>query len=88
MRELVEATCAEARFVHGEVESRVAMLAAKANASTARVVEEITGCVREAAAYSDAQASRVAEPITQQLEREIHAAATSTAAMAKSQMRT
>ena len=53
MRELVEATSAEARSVHGEVESRVATLVAQADASASRVVEEITGRVREVVAYLD-----------------------------------
>ena len=79
---------AEARSVRGEVESKVAMLAAKADASTAHAIEEIEGRVREVAAYSDAEASRVAETVTQQLEREIHAAATSTAVTVETQTRT
>ena len=88
VRQLVEATSAEARSVHGEVESKVATLVAKADASTAHVVEEMTGRVREVAAYLDAQTSGVVETITQQLEWEIRAAATSTAATAEIQMRT
>ena len=71
VRKLVEATNAEARSVHGEVESKVATMAAEADASAAHVVEEMMGHVWEVVAYSDAQASRVAETITQQLEREI-----------------
>ena len=54
VRELVEATNAEARFRHGEVESKIATLAAKAYASIAHAVEEMAGCVREVVAYSDA----------------------------------
>ena len=50
----------------------------QADASTAHTVEEIMGCVRELAAYSDAQASRVITEVTQQLESEIVAAVTST----------
>ena len=46
VRELVEATSAEAKSVHGEVESRVASLAPKADASASREMEEISGCVR------------------------------------------
>ena len=44
MHELVEATSAEARSVHGEVESKVVTLVAQADASASHVVEEITGC--------------------------------------------
>ena len=62
--ELVEATSAAARSIRGEVKSKVATLVAKANASTAHAVDEITGCVQEVAAYSDAQASRVTAEIT------------------------
>ena len=40
------------------------------------------------AAYSEAQASRVVETVTQQLEREIHAAAMSTTVMAEIQTHT
>ena len=69
VRKLVEATNAEARSVHGEVESKVATMAAEADASAANAVEEIMGHAWEVVAYSDAQASRVAETITQQLER-------------------
>ena len=88
VRKLVEAPGAETRSVRGEVESKVATLAAKADASTAHAVEEMMGRVQEVAAYSDAQASRVAKTITRQLEREIQAATTSTTTIAKIQMRT
>ena len=71
--EVVEATSAEARSVCGEVESKVATLAAKAGASTTHTVEEMTGCVWEVAPSSDAQVSHVAETVTQQLEWEIQA---------------
>ena len=56
VREMVEATTAEARSVRGEVESRVATLAVAADASTARATEEISSRVKEVAEYSDAQA--------------------------------
>ena len=46
VRELVEATSAEARSVRREVESKVATLVAKVDARTVHAVEEITGCVR------------------------------------------
>ena len=49
---IVEATTAEARSVRDEVQSRVASLAALADTSTLRTVEEIAKRVREVAAYS------------------------------------
>ena len=51
-------------FVRGDVESRVATLAAGTDASAARTVEEISSRVKEVAEYSDAQASRIAADIT------------------------
>ena len=74
--------------MHGDVESRVATLAAAADANAARTAEEISSRVKEAVEYSDAQASRVAADVTQRLEKEIVAAATSTAATAEITMRT
>ena len=71
VRELVETTGAEARSVRGEFGSKVDTLAVKADASTAHIVEEMMGRVWEVVAYSEAQASCIAETITQQLEREI-----------------
>ena len=88
VREIVEATTAEARSVRDKVESRVATLVAAADASASRAVTEITGQVEKVAAYSDAQASRVTAEVTQRLESEIVAAATSTAATADITTRT
>ena len=76
MCELVETTSAEARSIRGEVESKVATLVAKADASIAHAVEEIMRCIREVAAYSDVPASRVTAEVMQQLESEIVAVAT------------
>ena len=87
VRQMVEATTAEARSVRGDVESRVATLAAAADASAARTAEEISSRVKEAVEYSDAQASRVAADVTQRLEKEIVVAAMSTTATAKINMR-
>ena len=85
VREMVEATTAEARSVRGNVESHVATLAAAAaDVSVARTTEEISRRVNEMVEYSDAQASHVAADVTQRLEKEIVAAATSTAATADS----
>ena len=70
------------------MESRVAVLAAAANASATRANEEIASRVRQVTEYSDAQALRVAVGITQRLEKEIEAAATSIAATAEVTTRT
>ena len=80
---MVEATTAEARSVRGEVGSRIATLAAVADASAARATEEIANHVKQVAEYSDAQASHVTADVTQQLEHEIVAAVTSTATTAE-----
>ena len=56
---------AEARSMRDEVESRVATLAAAADASASRAVTEIVGQVEKVAAYSDAQASCIAAEVTQ-----------------------
>ena len=88
VREMVEATTAEAKSVRDEVESRVATLAVAADASTTRASEEIASRVKQVAEYSDAQASRVAANVAQRLEQEIVAAARSTAATAKVRTRT
>ena len=51
---VVEAAIAEARSVHGEIESRVALLAAQANASTTHIVGVLSQCVQEVVEHSDA----------------------------------
>ena len=65
VHELVEATMAEARSVHDQVQSHVASLAAVVDASASHAVEEIAVCVKKVAAYSDAQALRIATEVTQ-----------------------
>ena len=76
---VAEATIAEARFVHGEVESRVALLAAQADASTAHIVDVLSQCVQEVAEHSDAQVSQVAGEVSQQLEKGLETVVTSAA---------
>ena len=88
VREMVEATTAEARSVCGNVESRIATLAAAADTSEAHNAEEISSHVKEVVEYSDAQASRAAVDVTQRLEKEIVAVVTSTATTAEVTMRT
>ena len=88
VREPVEATTAEARSVHGEVESHVAQMAAAAEANAVRAAEHVSAEVKHVAAYSDAQASRVTADVTARLEHEVQAAATSTATIGEVTMRT
>ena len=88
VRQMVEATTAEARSMRGNIESHVATLVAAADASAADTAEEISSRVREAVEYSDAQALRVTADVTQQLEKEIVAAVTSTTVIAEINMRT
>ena len=84
-REVVEATTAEAGSVHGEVQSKVASLTERADASATHTIEILSGRVQEVAKHSQAQTSCVAEAVAQQLEKEIEAAATSAAATAEVQ---
>ena len=66
VREMVEATTAEAKSVRDDVESRIAVLAAAAaDASATRANEEIASRVRQVAEYSETQASRVTVDVTQ-----------------------
>ena len=58
-------------------------MVAAAEAKAARTVEHVTAEVKRVAAYSDAQASRVAADVTARLEHEVQATATSTAATAE-----
>ena len=88
MRNVVEAAIAEARSVHGEVESRVALLAVQADVSTAHIVGVLSQCVQEVVEHSDAQASCVAGEVSQQLEKGLEAVAMSTVAMSEWQTRT
>ena len=87
-REVAEAAIAEAKSVHGEVQSKVASLTARADASAAHAVEVLSGRVQEVAEQSQVQTSRVAVAVAQQLEKEIEAAASSTAATAEIHTRT
>ena len=87
-REIAESAIAEARSVHGVVESRVAALSARADESTAHAVEVLSEQVQRTAAETEAKASRTIGTVVQQLEKEITVAATSTAAMAEITTRT
>ena len=79
-RGITEAAIAKAKSVHGEVESRVASLAAQAKASTAHIAGALSKRVGGMAAETEAKTSYTIGTIAQQLEKEIEAAAVSTAA--------
>ena len=82
-RGIAEAAIAEAMSMRGQVESRVAPLAAQAEASMAQVVGALSERVKEVAAHSEVEAPRVADVITQQLEKGLEAVATSAAVTSK-----
>ena len=88
VRELVEATSAEAKSVRDEVESRIAEMAAASQASASQLAGQMATQVTKVAEYTDAQASRVAADVTARLEKEVQAAATSAAATAEVTTRT
>ena len=48
-REVGEAAIAEVRSMHGEVQSKVTLLTARANASTAHAIKVLSGCIQEVA---------------------------------------
>ena len=87
VRRVAEVAIAEARSVHGEVESRVALLAAQADASIAHIVGVLSQRVQEVEEHSDAQASRIAGEVSHQLEKGLEAVVTSTAITSERQTR-
>ena len=66
---VAEVAITEARSVHDEVSSRIATFVKRANDSTSSTIGILTGRVEEAAMQTEAQTSRVAVQVTQQLER-------------------
>ena len=88
VRGIAEAAIAEAKSVHEAIESKVASLTAQADASIAHITGVLSERVQQVAEYSDAQASRVAGEILQQLEKGLEAVATSAAATSERQTRT
>ena len=77
-RGIVEVAIAEAKSVHGEVESRVASLVAQAEASTAHIADALSKCVSEGTVQNQAKMLRAVGAVAQQLEKETEAAAVST----------
>ena len=76
---VAEATIAEARSVHGEVESKVALLVAQAIASTAHIVGVLSQRVQKVAEHSDAQTSHIAGEVSHQLDKRLEEVVTSAA---------
>ena len=73
VRDVAEAAIAEAKSVHGEVESRVATLVVQVEATTAHVVDALSKRVSEVAVQSEAQTLHVVGIGAQQLEKGIEA---------------
>ena len=88
VRELVEATTAEAKSVRSDVERRVARLAATSEENAARVAADVESKISKVAEYSDARASHVAADVTARLEKDIQVAASSATATAEITART
>ena len=84
---IAEAAISEAKSMHGEVESRVALLVAQAKASTTHIADVLSKLMSKVAADTQAKTSRAVGTIAQQLEREIEAAAVSTTVMSEQRMR-
>ena len=82
-REAAEAAIAEARSVHSAAKSKVAALLAHADQSTTHTVKVLLEHVQKMAGEMEAKTSRTIDMLVQQLEQEITAAATSTAATAE-----
>ena len=88
VRELVEATSAEAKSVRSDVERRVAILVAASKEKAARVAAEVESKMVKVAEYSDARASHVAADVTARLEKDIQVAASSATTTAEITVRT
>ena len=80
---VAEAAIAEARSVRSEVESKVAELMHRADASTANAMNVLSSRVDQMTAQTEVQMSCAAAEVKQQLGKEIEAAATSMATTAE-----
>ena len=80
VRDVAKTAIPKAKSVHGEIESRVALLTAQAEASTAQITGVLSERVQEVAAHSEVQASCIVDAVSQQLERGLEAVAASTVA--------
>ena len=79
-RSVTEAAIAEARSVRNEVTSKIAEVAQRSDVSASNVEEVLTGKVQQVAAHFEAQTSHAVGQVAQQLEQEVRAVATGTAA--------
>ena len=75
-----EDAIAEARFVHRQVESRIAGMMRHAEIGASSVLGEMSGQVKQMVEQTQSQMSRTVGDVVQQLEREIEVAASSAAA--------
>ena len=82
-RSVVEAAIAKAQSVRGEVSSRMAKVAQRSDVSVSNVADALTGRVQQVAAHFEAHTSHAVGQVAQQLEKEVQAVATSTAATAE-----
>ena len=74
---------AEARAVHGEVESRISELMQRAEINTSSILGEVTGEVKRVVEQTQAQTSHAVGSAVQQLEKEIEVAVSSATAMSE-----
>ena len=84
---VVEGTIAEAHSVHDEVLSRIAEIAKRADISISSIADVLTGKVQQVTAQFEARTLHVVGQVAQQLEKEVKAVATSTAAIAETSTR-
>ena len=77
-RRVAEAAIAEATSVHSQIESRVALLAAQAEATTLHAVREMAGEVQVVVVQVEDSTSRVIGAVAQLLESKIEMVATCT----------
>ena len=86
-RAVAEAAIAEARSARDEVSSKLNEVAKRANVGASSIAANLTGKVQQVAAHFEAQTSQAIGQVAQQLEREVKAVATSTAATAEKMTR-
>ena len=84
---VAEAAIAEARSVRDEVASRMEEVAKRLDVSVSNIADVLTGKVQQVAAQFEAQTSHAVGQVAQQLEREVKAVVTSTAATAEQSTR-
>ena len=84
---VAEAAIAETRSVRDEVSSKIAEVAKRSDVSVSNIPDVLTGKVQQVAAQFEAHTSHAVGQVAQQLEQEVKAIATSTAAMAEQSTR-